>query len=81
MAYKKEKVDIFGGITIKKGALRRTLKIKKGKKIPMTLLQKLKKIKVGGSFVQGGEKRRMTSLLKKRVNLAIVFKKRRKKRR
>ncbi len=81
MAYKKEKVDIFGGITIKKGALRRTLKIKKGRKIPMSLLEKLKKIKVGDSFVHAGERRRMTELLKKRVNLAIVFKKRRKKRR
>ena len=72
----KETIELGGKeIEIKKGALSRQLGIPEEKNIPMTLLNKLKKIEVGESFEHNGKKMKMTSALKKRITLAITLKK------
>lgn len=62
-------------IDIKKGALSRQLGIPEDKNIPMTLLNKLKKMEVGEEFEHNGKKMKMTNALKKRIVLAINLKK------
>jgi uncharacterized protein with WD repeat len=62
-------------IDIKKGALSRQLGIPEEDNIPMSLLNKLKKIEVGEEFEHKGKKMKMTAPLKKRITLAITLKK------
>jgi len=62
-------------IEIKKGALHKQLGIPEEKNIPMTLLNKLKKMELGEEFEQNGKKMKMTRGLKRRVVLAITLKK------
>jgi trehalose/maltose hydrolase-like predicted phosphorylase len=61
----KEKKKWIQGLDLKKGALRRELKVKKGKDIPVTKLEKAAKSK--------------NPTLKKRAVLALNFRKMRKK--
>ncbi len=55
----------------KKGALHRQLKIRPGNKIPKSVLLNIASKKVGTYFVLFGEKRRVTVLLKRRVQFAL----------
>ena len=74
MAYKKEKVKLDGKeITIKKGALHRSLGVSQSYTFTTPELNKLKKIEVGKEFTFKGKKKRMTELLKKRITLAITL--------
>ena len=47
--------------------------------IPMALLKKLVKKEIGSKFMLNGKERKMTTLLKRRVSLAITLKSRKKK--
>ena len=62
-------------INLKKGSLRRWLKIKKDKIISLTLLKKLNKMKVGSKTEYG----KLTTHRKRQINLAINFRKMKKK--
>jgi hypothetical protein len=74
MPYKKEKVPLGGEeITIKKGALKRSLGVPESYTFKKSELEKLKKIEVGKEFSFKGKKRKMTELLKKRVTLALTL--------
>mgnify|MGYP003134982569 FL=1 len=66
-------------IPIKEGALSKQLGIPEEKNIPMSLLTKLKNIKIGEEFTHNNKKMKMTNLLKKRITLAITLKKMKKK--
>jgi len=69
-----ETVKIDGKkIKFKKGALRNQLKLKKGQEFSTTLLKKLKKLENGKSFKLNGKMFNMTSLMKKRINFALVL--------
>ena len=69
-------------LKLKKGALSRQLGIPVEKNIPMRLLQKIKKAKIGSKVrnpTKTGKKVvRVTHLLKKRAVLAVTLKKARK---
>ncbi len=60
-------------ITFKKGTLRRQLKMKRGVKFTKPELNKLKKIDVGKRFNFHGNNFKMTSLMKKRINLGLTL--------
>lgn len=60
---------------LKKGALRKQLGIKKGEKIPVSALNKILSAKTGEKVNVNGKTVTVTSLLKKRANLAKTFKK------
>ncbi len=66
-------------IGFKKGTLHGQLGIAKGRKLPKSLLKKVMKAKVGGKIFYNGKKILVTSLLKKRVNLALNLRKMKKK--
>ena len=73
--YEKEQIELGGKkIEIKKGALSRQLGIPIEKDIPKSLLAKLNKMKIGEETEYKGKKLKVTSLLKKRVSLAITLK-------
>jgi len=65
-------------VHVKHGALHKQLKIPEGKKIPMTLLKKIKNTELGDTIKNptktGKQKFRVTPLLKKRAVLAYNFK-------
>ena len=74
MAYKKEKVTLDGeDITIKKGALHKQLGVSESYKFKKPELEKLKKVEVGKEFTFQGKSKKMTSLLKKRITLALTL--------
>jgi hypothetical protein len=74
MAYKKEKVELGGEeITIKKGALKRSLGVPQSYTFTKSELEKLKKIEVGKQFSFKGMKKKMTELLKKRITLGLTL--------
>lgn len=64
--------------TTKKGALRAQLRIPKSKKIPCTLLNKIKDTQIGERIQNptqiGLQKMTVTRLLKKRAVLALAYK-------
>ena len=69
-----ETVEIDGEkIEFKEGALRKQLKLKKDFKLTKTILNKLKKVKDGEKFDLEGKSFKMTPLLKKRINFALVL--------
>jgi len=75
---KEEKSEVIlegSEVEINKGALHRQLGIPEEKNIPMTLLNKLKKMEIGEEFEQNGKKMKMTRGLKRRVVLGITLKK------
>ena len=63
---------------LKKGALHRQLGIPQDEKIPVTLLKKIKKAKIGETITnptkKGKRKIKVTQLLKRRANLALTLK-------
>ena len=63
---------------LKKGALHRQLGIPQDEKIPVTLLKKIKKAKIGETITnptkKGKRKIKVTPLLKRRANLALTLK-------
>ena len=65
--------DWIGAIGLKKGALRDELGVKKGKKIPKTLLQGKKK-ELEAKSKEGDLSKKELRLLR-RINLAITFSK------
>jgi len=73
VSMKEEKVDVFGGITVKVGALHRQLGVPKGKKIGKANINRLAKVEIGKMFKWKGGSKKMTALLKKRVTLAKSF--------
>ncbi len=60
-------------IEFKEGALHKQLKTPKGYTFKKAELEKMKKVENGDSFDFLGKKRKMTPLLKKRVNFALVL--------
>jgi len=68
---KKEEEDPFGDI--KKGGLRRALRLPKDEKFKITELRKVNKTETGDKFMFRGKEYKMTPLMKKRVTLAINF--------
>lgn len=80
MVYEKDKVEVGGEeITIKKGALKSSLKVPQSYTFKKPELVKLKKVEVGKDFTFKGNKMRMTELRKKRITLAITLMSRNKK--
>lgn len=77
MALKVIKLGDKGDITIKEGALHKQLGFPPDQKIPVTLLKKIKVANIGDkiSYTVNGKKKtiKVTPLLKKRVNLALVM--------
>tara|TARA_Y100000593_G_C4098358_1_gene231982 strand:+ start:35 stop:268 length:234 start_codon:yes stop_codon:yes gene_type:complete len=72
MAYTKEVVELDGTpITIKVGALHRSLKVPAKYTFKRSELQRLNKKEVGSEFSFKGNKIKMTPLVKKRITLAI----------
>ena len=72
MAYKKAVVELDDTpITIKVGALHRSLKVPAKYTFKRSELQKLNKNEVGSEFMFKGKKIKMTSLVKKRITLGI----------
>lgn len=67
-------------INYKKGTLHKQLGISKDKKLPDALLKRIMKAKVGDKVSYNKKKILITTLLKKRVNLAINLRKMKKKR-
>lgn len=61
-------------LKLKKGALRKQLGIKAGQKIPMATLNKILKTEIGEKISINGKTIKVTSTLKKRANLAKIFK-------
>ena len=55
---------------IEKGALHRALGIPQDKPIPMSLIRRLMKVPVGGTFTYKGKRKRMTTKLKRQVTFA-----------
>ena len=71
----KEKITLGGkSFDIKKGALSRQLGILEKDDIPRSLLVKLKNMKVGEATTYKNKNIKITTLLKRRVNLAITLK-------
>ena len=60
-------------ITIKKGALKQQLGYRPKETIPLPVLRKIKRSEVGDIIVVRGRKKKVTKLMKKRVNLALVL--------
>jgi hypothetical protein len=50
------------------------LHVSKGEKIPVALLQKVKKAKIGTELMNNGQRIPVTLLLKRRANLAKTLK-------
>lgn len=63
---------------IKKGALKRQLGYKENQTIPMSILNKILKAKVGSKITIKGKTITVTATLKRRANLAHNFRKMRK---
>ena len=63
-------------IAIKKGALRRQLRLKKNERFTKREVFRLKNVPVGTSFLFRGRPFKMTLLLKRRVTFAYVLMKR-----
>ena len=80
MAYEKTTINLGDGdFKIKEGSLSKQLGIPVKDNIPMALLKKLVKKEIGSKFMLNGKERKMTTLLKRRVSLAITLKSRNKK--
>lgn len=79
MPPKKSKSDIATvkidgeSITFKKGALRKMLKVPEDYEFKKSVLNKLKKIEVGDTFDFLGKERKMSKLMKQRINFALVL--------
>tara|TARA_Y100000401_G_C8227715_1_gene176561 strand:- start:139 stop:372 length:234 start_codon:yes stop_codon:yes gene_type:complete len=72
MAYKKSKVELDGvPITIKVGALHRSLKVPASYTFKKSELERLNKKEIGSEFMFKKNKIKMTPLLKKRLTLGI----------
>ena len=79
MAYTKTTIDLGDGdFKIKEGALSKQLGIPVKDNIPMALLKKLVKKDIGSKFMLNGKERKMTTLLKRRISLAITLKSKKK---
>jgi len=63
---------------IKKGALKRQLGYKEDQTIPTSILDKIIRAKIGSTITVKGKKIKVTTLLKRRANLARTFRKMRK---
>lgn len=63
---------------IKKGALKRQLGYKEDQTIPTSILDKIIRAKIGSTVTVKGKKIKVTTLLKRRANLARTFRKIRK---
>ena len=80
MVYAKTTINLCDGdFKIKEGSLSKQLGIPVKDNIPMALLKKLVKKEIGSKFMLNGKERKMTTLLKRRVSLAITLKSRKKK--
>jgi hypothetical protein len=67
---KKETVELGGKkIKIRKGALRKQLKLKPNQNFTIAQLSRLEKVPVGNSFKFKGNQFKMTTLMKQRVTL------------
>ena len=73
---KKNNKDFLDDIDLKEGSLRKQLGYKKdnNKKIPLTLLRNIMKKEIGDTIIHNDKNIKITELLKKRANLAIIFK-------
>ena len=60
-------------VKFKEGALRSQLKVGKDHKFTKTELNKLKKVKTGEKFMFHGKEFKMTPLMAKRINFALVL--------
>ncbi len=60
-------------VKFKEGALRSQLKVPKDHKFTKTELNKLKKVKTGEKFSFMGKEFKMTPLMAKRINFALVL--------
>lgn len=58
----------------KEGLLHRMLHVPKSEKIPMALLNRVKKAKIGTEIANNGQRIPITLLLKRRANLAHTLK-------
>lgn len=58
---------------IKEGALKKQLGYKDDDRIPKSLLERIKKGETGTTMVIKGKERKITDMLKKRVNFALNF--------
>jgi hypothetical protein len=71
---KKETVKIDGEkITFKAGALRNMLKMTSKEKLTKTMMRKALKKKDGAEVTFFGRKRKMTKLLRKRLNFGLTL--------
>ena len=71
---KKETVEIDGEkITFKKGALRSMLKMKPSESLTKGMMRNALKVKDGGEVSFFGRRRKMTKLLRKRLNFGLVL--------
>ena len=71
---KKQEVDLDGDeFKIKKGALHRQLKVSQNFKFTKTGLRRLEKVDVGEKFSFEGNEFKMTTLMKRRITLALVL--------
>lgn len=69
-----ETIELDGErVTFKKGALRKMLKVPDDYEFKKPVLRKLQKIEVGDKFDFLGKTRTMTSLMKKRINFALIL--------
>mgnify|MGYP003655558083 CR=1 FL=1 len=74
MTYEREQIELDGEkITIKKGALKRQLKIGEDGTFKIRELKKIQKVDKGETFKFRGNSFKMTSLMKSRINLAITL--------
>ena len=77
---KYETIELEGEkVKFKEGALRKQLKLKPTQKLSKAMLNKVKKTEVGKTFELFKKKHKMTKLMKKRINFAIVLMGRKKK--
>ena len=75
-----ETIELDGEkVKFKEGALRKQLKLKPAEKLSKAMLNKVKKTEVGKEFKLFNRKYKMTKLMKKRINFAIVLMGRKKK--
>lgn len=74
MTYEKEEIELDGEkITIKKGALKRQLKVGPDYTFKIRELKKIQKVEKGETFDFHDKSFKMTPLMKSRVNLAITL--------
>ncbi len=71
---KKQSIQLGGKkITIKKDALRNMLGVPQSYRFNVSTLKRLNKTDVGGSFTFQNKRFKMTTLMKKRITLAITL--------